>query len=542
MPLEPGLRLPPRTSRIQIDYSILSLAAVGKPQFRYRLENFDSDWQDAGERRQASYTNLPPGAYTFRVASSNSDGDWNEMGDTLAFSIQPAFYQTVTFRLAMLAAVLLATWAAWQLRLRSVRRRYDLSSMRAMIHAAAPCPIDIKRRMLEWWGPVVWEYYAATEGGVATMVDAHEWLARPGTVGLPVDTWELDLSGAPAWNVMTTGGPSPPGMYGMASIFDARRDRMIIFGGSTSDGYYGVHNDTWALNLRAAEPSWHKLTPLGTLPAARRTMTSIYDPIRDRMIIYGGWDSQGETTASFLGDAWALSLDNNPAWTQLAPAGTLPQGRGSTAAIYDPVNDQLAVYGGWDGEIMLADTWFLHWGETGQAAAMATSSSASPTNAHVEWQITDNTSPYAAVYRRDGTGPWSSLSIAQADATGHLAFDDATVTAGAQYDYMVVIPSEKGSQFGGQANVTVPTPSIALRCFSASAMCCCAPTWQRSQSSPGRSLTNVSWSPATASVAWQLKQLRVSHGCRRRPIASIRLCGVIFWSPGVVARPLSRGK
>ena len=63
-----------------------------------------------------------------------------------------------------------------------VRTRYDLSSMRAMIHAAAPCPIDIKRRMLEWWGPVVWEYYAASEGG-GTVVSPSEWLQKPGTVG-----------------------------------------------------------------------------------------------------------------------------------------------------------------------------------------------------------------------------------------------------------------------------------------------------------------------------------------------------------------------
>ncbi|HXS83781.1 MAG TPA: kelch repeat-containing protein [Methylomirabilota bacterium] len=278
-----------------------------------------------------------------------------------------------------------------------------------------------------------------------------------GTVGLPVDTWELDLSGEPAWNPVTTSSTAPPGMYGMASVFDARRDRMIIFGGSTSDNYFGVHNDTWVLNLRGGTPTWHKLNPAGTLPAARRTMTSIYDPIRDRMIVYGGWDSGGEANSHFLGDTWELSLENNPTWTQLAPAGSLPTGRDATAAIYDPVNDQLAVYGGWTGTDMLADSWLLHWGATGVAAAMATSSSASPTNAHVEWDITDNTSPYAAVYRREGTGPWTSLSIAQADVSGHLAFDDAAVTPGAQYGYMVVVPSEKGSQFGGQANVTVPT-------------------------------------------------------------------------------------
>ena len=278
-----------------------------------------------------------------------------------------------------------------------------------------------------------------------------------GTVGQPVDTWELDLSGAPAWNTVDVGNSGPPGGYGMASIFDARRDRMIIFGGSTSDAYTGVHNDTWALNLRGAQPEWHQLSPAGPLPTARRSMTSIYDPIRDRMIVYGGWDSAGESNADFLGDVWALALDNNLAWTKLAPAGVLPTGRDAIAAIYDPVNDQLAVYGGWSGTDMLSDAWTLRWGGTGQAAAMATSSSSTPTNAHVEWNITDNTSTYAAVYRRAGTGPWTSLSIAQTDATGHLAYDDATVTAGASYGYMVVIPSEKGSQFGGKTSLTIPT-------------------------------------------------------------------------------------
>ena len=62
------------------------------------------------------------------------------------------------------------------------RARYDVSSARHMIHAAAPCPPDIKRRMIDWWGLSIYEYYAATEGG-GTVVSPEEWLQRPGTVG-----------------------------------------------------------------------------------------------------------------------------------------------------------------------------------------------------------------------------------------------------------------------------------------------------------------------------------------------------------------------
>ncbi|GHF41296.1 fatty-acyl-CoA synthase [Amycolatopsis bartoniae] len=67
-----------------------------------------------------------------------------------------------------------------------VRARYDLSSHRVAVHAAAPCPVEVKRAMIDWWGPVLYEYYAATEGAGMTFVDSTQWLAKPGTVGRAV--------------------------------------------------------------------------------------------------------------------------------------------------------------------------------------------------------------------------------------------------------------------------------------------------------------------------------------------------------------------
>jgi long-chain acyl-CoA synthetase len=67
---------------------------------------------------------------------------------------------------------------------KEVRARYDLSSMKWLIHAAAPCPVLVKRAMLDWWGPCVYEYYAATEGG-GTIATPQDWLTHPGTVGKP---------------------------------------------------------------------------------------------------------------------------------------------------------------------------------------------------------------------------------------------------------------------------------------------------------------------------------------------------------------------
>src|SRR5271169_5992402 len=73
-----------------------------------------------------------------------------------------------------------------------VRSGYDVSSLRHMIHAAAPCPVDVKHRMIDWWGDAIDEYYAASEGG-GTLVTAQEWLTKPGTVGKPWPISEIAI-------------------------------------------------------------------------------------------------------------------------------------------------------------------------------------------------------------------------------------------------------------------------------------------------------------------------------------------------------------
>ncbi|MBV9639427.1 MAG: acyl-CoA synthetase [Mycobacteriaceae bacterium] len=66
-----------------------------------------------------------------------------------------------------------------------VRRKYDVSSLRCVIHAAAPCPVDVKHRMMNWFGPIIHEYYGGTEGFAGTVIGPQEWLAHPGSVGKP---------------------------------------------------------------------------------------------------------------------------------------------------------------------------------------------------------------------------------------------------------------------------------------------------------------------------------------------------------------------
>ena len=117
-----NVAMPARTSDVRIDYTALSLSIPQRVQFRYKLDGSDKDWQDAGTRREAFYTNLSPGAYRFRVIACNNDGVWNEEGATLNFNIAPAWFRTTWFRTLCAAAALSIVWAFYKGRVQQVAR------------------------------------------------------------------------------------------------------------------------------------------------------------------------------------------------------------------------------------------------------------------------------------------------------------------------------------------------------------------------------------------------------------------------------------
>lgn len=125
------------------------------------------------------------------------------------------------------------------------RRRYDLTSLRTVIHAAAPCPVDLKREIINWFGPIVWEYYAGSEGNGYFAIDSADWLAHPGSVGRA-------LYGTP--HVLDDEGAElPPGEIG-----------TIWFEGTAAFAY---HNDAEKTAGAFNDKGWSTLGDVGRLDA-----------------------------------------------------------------------------------------------------------------------------------------------------------------------------------------------------------------------------------------------------------------------------------
>jgi ligand-binding sensor domain-containing protein/two-component sensor histidine kinase len=125
-----NVRLPPLVRDLEIDYTALSLVAPEKIHFRYKLDGWDPDWQEVGNRRQAFYTNLSPRNYRFRVAACNNSGVWNEAGVSVDFSIAPAYYQTTWFLVLCACAVMSIVYSIHRYR---VARLLQLERVRTRI-------------------------------------------------------------------------------------------------------------------------------------------------------------------------------------------------------------------------------------------------------------------------------------------------------------------------------------------------------------------------------------------------------------------------
>jgi signal transduction histidine kinase len=154
------MQLPPELRDLEIDYSALSFVVPEKNLFRYKLEGYDNDWQDVGNRRQAFYTNLPPRRYRFRVIACNNSGVWNETGDSFEFSIAPAYYQTLWFKMLCAAAFLALVWALYQRRLHMIRRQYA-SGLEATVGERMRVARELHDTLLQSFQGVAFQLQAA---------------------------------------------------------------------------------------------------------------------------------------------------------------------------------------------------------------------------------------------------------------------------------------------------------------------------------------------------------------------------------------------
>jgi len=137
LPSSGPLRLPPGVRRLEFAYTALAFRNPRAVRFRYRLEGFEKEWVDAGPRRTAYYTNLPPGRYRFRVRAANEDGVWNETGAASDLVLEQRLDQTVWFRTLVLAALAAGGIALYRLRMRrlAVRERLRTALLEAQLDA-----------------------------------------------------------------------------------------------------------------------------------------------------------------------------------------------------------------------------------------------------------------------------------------------------------------------------------------------------------------------------------------------------------------------
>lgn len=139
LPVSSGLRLGPGAGRLEIQFTAPAFAAASRIEFRYRLEGFDPEWIEAGTRRTAYYTNVPPGNYRFQVEASKSEGAWSGKAASLNFTLRPHFYQTAWFRIPCalllvgcgaglyLLRVRYLVWRNWELEKKVAERTEELA-------------------------------------------------------------------------------------------------------------------------------------------------------------------------------------------------------------------------------------------------------------------------------------------------------------------------------------------------------------------------------------------------------------------------------
>lgn len=340
--------------------------------------------------------------------------------------------------------------------------------------------------------------------------------------GSQTDVWALPLSGAPVWQQIFPEGTPPSQRSDQQAIYDPIRDRAVMFGGSGPDGIdYGgdmppLFNDVWTLSL-GDHPTWTQLFPTGEPPMGRVEHALVYDPVQDRMIVYGGLLAAYN---NYLDDTWALSLGEDPTWVPISDSiypsiGVGPGGDGHgpgvrlAATIDDPFRDRLLVFGGLGVELPTSEVWALPlsgtavWtrlipdgvipgsnyghgaifdshtdrmvvvgGFSTQIWSLQFRDQATPTllslvsadadaqSVRLKWYSASAVS--ANVYRRTEATAWLSVGSVTSDGTGFLRYQDSTVIPGTRYGYRLGINEGGPEVFAGEVWTVTTKPALAL--------------------------------------------------------------------------------
>ena len=203
--------------------------------------------------------------------------------------------------------------------------------------------------------------------GHAAVLDAHRqrmlvYGANP--TAIYGELLEFSLNGTPTWRKLEVAGPGPSIRREASVILDARRDRLVVFGGRTIPAGE-ILGDAWTLDLGTSPLRWTSLVPAdGVAPGRRWGHSAIYDEACDRMVIHGGTGPTEFEPLGLLDDVWALSLGSSPTWTKLTPEGTPPPAHYEHSAMYDRRRGRMVVFGGYspglgDMKEDLRDLWTL---------------------------------------------------------------------------------------------------------------------------------------------------------------------------------------
>lgn len=148
------------------------------------------------------------------------------------------------------------------------------------------------------------------------------------------------------WSEIATTGAVPLSRWSTVGCYDAQRDRLIEALGSWSSGY-ALSSEVWSFDFASGQ--WTQMQPLGTAPA-RALTDAVFDPPRRRLVFFGGY-----LLGPAPSDTWSLLVDT-PAWVEMLPEGTIPEGRWVHGTIYRTATQEMVIYGGWNGTAFLGSS------------------------------------------------------------------------------------------------------------------------------------------------------------------------------------------